>query len=86
MYKTCIGFGREIKCYAIGLQPMKRPLYIVLEVSRTVVYLLGFDVWFCLFVAVCSTVAAVCICVCFDCTVHMVHISAICVGQTHKRG
>ena len=25
--------------------------------------LLGFDVWFCLFVAVCSAVAAVCVCV-----------------------
>ena len=23
-------------------------------------------------------------CICFACTVHMLHISTICVGQTHK--
>ena len=38
MCKTCVGFGREINCDAMGLQPMKRLLNIVLEVSRTVVY------------------------------------------------
>ena len=42
----------------------------------------------CLFVAVCSAVAAVCVCmcVCFACTVHMLHMSTMCVGQTHKKG
>ena len=45
--------------------------------------MLGFDVWFCLFVAICSAVAAICVCVYFVCTVHMLHMSAMCVGQTH---
>ena len=35
--------------------------------------MLGFDVWFCLFVAVYSAVAAVCVCVCFACIVNMLH-------------
>ena len=49
-------------------------------------YILGFDVWFCLFVTVGSAVAAVCVCVCFACTVHMLHMFAMHVGQIHKRG
>ena len=48
--------------------------------------MLGFDVWFGLFVATYSAVAAVWVCVCFACTAHMLHISAMCVGQTHKKG
>ena len=47
--------------------------------------MLGFAVRFCLFVAVYSIIAAVCMCVRFACTVHILHISAMCVGQTHKR-
>ena len=49
---------------------------------------LGFDVWFCLFVAVCSAVAAVHVCVCV-CVLHVLcacYASAMCVGQIHKRG
>ena len=26
------------------------------------------------------------VCICFACTVHMLHMSAMCVGQTHKKG
>ena len=48
--------------------------------------MLGFDVCFCLFVAIYSVVIAVCVCVCFACTVHMLHMSTMYVGQTHKRG
>ena len=48
--------------------------------------MLGFNVWFCLFVSVGSAVAVVCMCVCFAYTVHMLHMSAMCVGQTHNRG
>ena len=46
--------------------------------------MLGFDVWFCLFVAVCSTVAAVCVCVCFACTVHMLHVCHVCGANPQK--
>ena len=42
--------------------------------------MLGFDVSFCLFVAVCSIVAVVFVCICFACTVHMLHMSTMCVG------
>ena len=48
--------------------------------------MLGFDVWFCLFVAVYSAVVVVYMCVCFACTVHLLQMPAMCVGQTHKRG
>ena len=46
--------------------------------------MLGFDVWFCLFAAVCSAVATVCVCICFACTVHMLHMSAMCLGKPTK--
>ena len=37
MCKTCVGFGWERNWDAMDLKPMKRLLYIVIEVSRTVV-------------------------------------------------
>ena len=41
--------------------------------------MLGFVVWFCFVIAVCSAVAAGCVC-----SVYMLHMFAVCVGQTHK--
>ena len=48
--------------------------------------LLGFDVWFCLFVAVCSTVAAVRVCVYALHVLCACYLSAMYVGQIHKKG
>ena len=48
--------------------------------------LLGFDVWFCLFVAVCSAVTAVHVCVYALHVLCACYASAMCVGQIHKRG
>ena len=56
------------------------------HVSRGGGVMLGFDVWFCLFVAVCSAVVAVYVCVY---TLHVLcayYASAMCVGQIYKRG
>ena len=57
------------------------------RISRGGGVMLGFDFWFCLFVAVCSAVSAVHVCayalyvLCACCTCLI-----MCVGQIHKRG
>ena len=46
--------------------------------------MLGFDVWFCLFVAVCSAIAAVQVCVCFAYTVCMLCVCYVCGANPQK--
>ena len=49
--------------------------------------MLGFNVWFCLVVVVvCSAVTAVCVYVYALHVLCACYASAMCVGQTHKRG
>ena len=48
--------------------------------------MLVFNVWFYLFVAVCSAVTAVCVCVYALHILCTCYASAMCVGQIHKRG
>ena len=31
-------------------------------------------------------VCSLCMCICFACTVHILHMSSMCVGQTHTKG